>query len=94
MRALVRSETRAVFITNYVLALVMLGLWWWSRRSPMPAMVSALCVFLVVIAANAIVDPATLYHGIIIKILFIAVLIAGIRAAAASPRENESTATP
>lgn len=81
LRKQIDREVWLTFGANYFLALVMLGLYFWSRRAPFPAMVTGLCVYLAVIVLNAVVDPKTLYQGFIIKILFISALVAGIKAA-------------
>jgi len=77
----ITRELYLVFGINYFLAVVMFGLFLWARRSPLPAMVTGLCVYLAVIVLNAIVEPASLIQGILIKVLFIGALIAGIKAA-------------
>jgi hypothetical protein len=78
---MVDREVQLIFVLNYFLAAVMLGLFFWSRRAPFPAMVTALCVYLAVIVLNAVMDPKTLYQGILFKIIFIGALVAGIRGA-------------
>ena len=80
LRAQIDNEVVLVFVTNYFLAIVMFGLYLWARTSPFPAMITALCVYLVVIVLNAVIDPKTIIQGIIIKIIFISALIAGIKA--------------
>ncbi len=77
----VDREVWLTFGANYFLAVVMLGLYFWSRRAPFPAMVTGLCVYLAVIVLNAALDPKTLFQGILIKVLFISAMIAGIKAA-------------
>ena len=81
LRKQIDREVWWTFGANYFLALVMLGLYFWSRRAPFPAMVTGLCVYLAVIVLNAVLDPKTLYQGIVIKILFISAIVAGIKAA-------------
>jgi predicted RNA-binding Zn-ribbon protein involved in translation (DUF1610 family) len=80
LKAKIDQEVIFVFLSNYFLALVMFGLYLWARRSPFPAMITALCVYLAVMVLSAIVDPKTLVQGIVIKIIFIGALIAGIKA--------------
>jgi predicted nucleic acid-binding Zn ribbon protein len=84
LRTQIDQEVILVFITNYFLAAVMFGLYLWARRSPFPAMVTALCVYLAVIVLNGIVDPKTLFKGIIIKAIFLSAIIAGIKASLVS----------
>jgi hypothetical protein len=81
LRKQIDREVWWMFGANYFLAAVMLGLFFWSRRAPFPAMVTGLCVYLAVIVLNAVIDPKTLYQGILIKALFISAMIAGIKAA-------------
>jgi len=59
----------------------MVALYKWAHKSPLPAATTALCVFLAVIALNAVVEPASIMQGLIIKIIFISVMIACIKAA-------------
>jgi hypothetical protein len=83
LRKLVEREVILVFGLNYFLAVLMAGLFFWARKSPFPAMVTGLCVYLAVIALNAVLDPTTLAQGLVIKFLFIGAMIAGIKAALA-----------
>lgn len=81
LRKRIDLEVTMAFAINYGLAAVMLLIYFWARRSPLPAITTALCVYLVVLVASAIADPTTLFQGILIKILAILGLIAGIKAA-------------
>jgi hypothetical protein len=82
-REAVRNEPTLVFVVNYVLAAIMLGLYFWGRVKPLPALVSALFVFVTVHFVAALVDPATIVQGILVKVLVIVALIGGIKAALA-----------
>lgn len=90
LRAQIDKEVLFVFLTNYFLAAVMFVLYWWARRTPFPAMVTALCVYLTVIVLNAIIEPLTLAQGIVIKIIFIGAIIAGIKASLAARSVSKS----
>ena len=79
LRKLVKREVRAVFVLNYALAAIMIGLYFWARRSPLPALITALCTFLALIAVNGIVDPATLLHALPLRVMFIFAVVAGIK---------------
>jgi len=81
LRSQIKFELYAMFGLNYLMALFMFGLSFWARRSPFPAMITALCLYLALIALNAIAEPATLVQGLLIKFLFIGAMIAGIKAA-------------
>lgn len=84
------QEVLWVFLTNYFLAVVMFGLYRWAKKSPFPAIVTALCVYLAVIVLNAIIDPLTIVQGIIIKIIFISALIAGIKSSLATRKISKA----
>jgi len=81
-------EPWGVLIVNFILAAVMAGLAIWAKRSPLPAVIVATATYLVVVVANAMVDPATIAQGWIVKILVIAYLIKGIKAALALRTAN------
>jgi hypothetical protein len=76
-------EPWGVLIVNLILAAIMLGLSLWARRSALPAVLVATATYAVVIAAAAISDPATLAQGWLMKVIIIAFLIKGIKAALA-----------
>jgi hypothetical protein len=76
-------EARGVLIVNLILASIMLVLSLWGRRSPLPAVLIATATYAVVIVASAIADPATLGQGLLMKIIIIAFLVKGIKAALA-----------
>ena len=75
------DERLIIFISNYFLAVVMLVLFFWGRRSPYPAIVTALCIYLVIMALNALVDPTTLIQGIIWKVFILGAFLNGIKSA-------------
>lgn len=80
LKALIDQEVIFVFALNYLLAAIMFGLFLWGLHAPFPAMVTALCVYLAVIVLNFIVEPTSLFQGILIKVLVIMALVAGIKA--------------
>lgn len=67
------------------LGLVFIGLFFWARRSPLPALMTALVLFVTVHVADAVLDPAALYRGIVMKVVVVLALLGGIRAAVARP---------
>jgi zinc ribbon protein len=72
------------FVVTYVVGAIMLGLFFWSRRSPFPAMVTALCVFLALTVLIIVASPAL--FGILfiaIWVLTIGALLGGMKAALA-----------
>lgn len=80
-RAQLDLIVRLAFGVYFLLAAIMLGLYFWSRRSPFPAILTALCVYLAVHALVAMVDPTTLFAGLPIKIVFIVALVMGVKVA-------------
>ncbi len=80
LRQTVEREPYLVLGLNLLLAVIMAGLFVWSRRSPFPAVIAALAVFVVVHVANAVVDPITIVKGIIIKVIAIIALVKGVKA--------------
>jgi hypothetical protein len=83
LRSQLAWEPWGLLIVNLIIAAVMLGLSIWAKRSPLPAVLIATATYIVVIVGGAIVDPATLAQGWIVKIIIIAFLIKGIKAALA-----------
>jgi hypothetical protein len=83
LREALEWEPKGVLIMNLVLAAIMALLAWWGRRAPLAAVLIATATYAVVIVANAIQDPATLPQGLIVKIIIIAFLVKGIKAALA-----------
>ena len=81
-------EPWGVLIVNLILGAAMLVLSVWARRSPLPAVLIAAAIYAVVIVANGIVDPATLGQGLILKVIIIAFLFKGIKAALALRTAN------
>jgi hypothetical protein len=75
-----RAPWRAAGL-NVALAVLMGGLWLWGRRAPLSAICCALALYVVVQVANALLDPTTIVQGLLIKILALAALWKGLRAA-------------
>lgn len=81
-------EPWGVLIVNLIIAAVMAALSLWARRSPLPAVIVATATYVVVVVANAMVDPATIGQGWIVKFIIITFLIKGIKAALALRTAN------
>jgi hypothetical protein len=81
-------EPWGVLIVNGILAAIMVSLALWSRRSPLPAVLIATATYAVVIVANAVSNPATLAQGWFLKVIIIAFLFRGIKAALALRSSN------
>ena len=83
MRKELAWEPWSILWINMILATMMIGLAIWARRSPLPAVLIATATYLVVIVASGIADPRSLGQGWIIKLIVIAFLVKGIKAALA-----------
>lgn len=83
LRQEIQAEPVGVLVLNLFLAAVMAGLWVWGRRNPFPAIVIALATYLAVIVGNAIVSPASLASGLLVKLIVLTYLFRGLKAALA-----------
>lgn len=68
-------------IVNCVLSLLYLIMIAWADKNPFAATLSVFILYITVNLLNAFFDPATLFSGIILKIIVIAGLIKGITSA-------------
>jgi hypothetical protein len=62
-----------------VMAATFLGLGFWSRKKPMPALIIGLCLYLLLIIIDAIANPQSIIQFIFFKMIVIVYLIIGIR---------------
>lgn len=69
-------------IVLYGIAALFLALALWARRSPFPAAIAGLVIFVTLHLVDALADPRTLLQGIVVKIVIIAILIRAISAGA------------
>ena len=84
LRAEVMREPIQGLVANLVLAALMAGLWFWSRRAPLPAIACALALFVVVQVVGAVLEPESIFKGILIKVLAMIALGNGLKAALAA----------
>lgn len=71
----------ATMIVNLVLCVTYLVLAAWCSHNPFGAILTAFIIYLTLVVVNMLIDPATLFQGIIIKVVIIAWLAKGIRSA-------------
>jgi hypothetical protein len=83
LRKLLAWEPWSVLLVNSILAGVMTLLFFWGKRAPLAAILVAGATYAVVNVTNAIIDPTTIAQGLFLKIIIIAILIKGIKAALA-----------
>ena len=81
VRKAIAWEAWGVLIVNLILAVIMAALAVWAKRAPLPAVLIAAATYAVVLVLNAISNPATIAQGLILKIIIIAFLAKGIKAA-------------
>lgn len=74
------DEITFSFASAGALFAIHMGLWWWARTAPFAAALVALVLFLTLQLVWAALDPQTLTHGIIIKVLFLIALIQAVKA--------------
>ncbi len=84
LRVLLEREPWQVLGLNLFLAAVMCGLWIWSKRAVVPAIITALGIYVAVIVASGLYDPTTLVQGIFLKIIVIVALVRGVQSALAA----------
>lgn len=86
------SDNKAYIIAALILCPIFAGLGWWSKTKPFTALLIALILYATVILADAFADPTTLAKGIIVKILIVAYLGKGIKAAYAAQNMKKQLA--
>jgi hypothetical protein len=84
LREKVKNEPIQILVVNLVVAGLMGGLWLWARRAPLPAICCAFALFVVIYVVSAVLDPSSLWKGILLKVVSIVVLYKGLRAALAA----------
>lgn len=67
----------AVLIASLISAAIYLSLGLWSRKQPFPAILSGFFIYIAFNVLNAVIDPTTLYQGILWKVLIISSFIYG-----------------
>lgn len=80
------EDRNFLFGVSLALCAIHVGLWQWAKTAPFPAAVVALVLFITVQLINAVLDPSSLYKGIIIKVLFLVALIKAVQAGSQANR--------
>jgi hypothetical protein len=78
--ALTPEMRNFILIANGGLCVVHIGLYFWARKQALPAAVVALLLFVSLHLVNAVMDPSTIYKGVVLKVFFIVVLVKAIQA--------------
>lgn len=75
------NDDIATMIVYLVCTVIYLILAAWSSNNPFGAILTALIIYVTIHVLSAFVDPATIFSGIILKIVFISAFVKGIRSA-------------
>jgi hypothetical protein len=94
LRREVVREPYQILVVNVIVAVLMGVLWLWARRAPLPAIACALALFLVVHVVSAVLDPTSIPKGILVKLLALAALYKGFKAALAARAAMQARPTP
>lgn len=76
-----RGMVNMMLAINLGLAAVYMLLWWWAKRKPLPASIIALLLFITTNVINAVIQPSSIYQGLLLKIFFTLALVRAIYAA-------------
>jgi hypothetical protein len=74
-------DVLAYVLPNFILAIVFLVLGAYSMKKPLACIVSGLSLYVIVLILNAAANPASIFGGIIWKVIIIGYLIKGIKSA-------------
>lgn len=81
LRRAIARERVQVFVVPIGLGVVFLLLFLWAKRAPVPAIGTALALYVTAHLLTAIVDPTEIAKGIILKVLCILGLARGLKSA-------------
>ncbi len=81
-------QDNAILVTNVIVATIYLVLAYLSQEKPFVAILSGLLLYILVIALNGIVEPATLFKGILVKIIILSFLIKGVYSASQNAKDQ------
>jgi len=88
--SLPEAEKIASIVVYVFLTLLFVALAFWTKQKPFTAIVTALIIYTLLIVASAIVDPATILQGWIVKIVVFVLLINSVNNAREVQRWKES----
>jgi hypothetical protein len=83
------SQNTVALVINLVVAACFVGLWVWAKSRALPATLAALILFITVIVIGAVMDPADILKGIIMKVAVIAFLVKAVDSARKYQRMQE-----
>ena len=71
---------KVAIASTFFLGLVFIGLFFWAKKNPFGASLTALIIYATSILVQAGMEPSSLVKGIIIKIIIILALVRGVQA--------------
>ncbi len=74
------GEDVLTLVIGLGVAVLYVGLWQWSKREVLGATAAGLGIFVTLQVAGVVVDPASLFQGIILKVVVLVLLVRGVRA--------------
>ncbi len=84
-----KSEQIAFIIEIGVFAILFMGLGFWARINPLPAIITGLTVYVLIYAVQGFIDPEMFFKGILIKGIILAFLIRGVTASLQAKKLKE-----
>lgn len=75
-----QEDPTIFFLTAVIIIGAFLALGAWSKQKPAAAIISGLSLFVVLLLLDALVQPSSIFSGLIFKILIIGILVKGIMA--------------
>lgn len=82
------NEGAIILVGNTVLAFIFLMIAMWSDKSPFNAYLTGLLIFLSAQVIGLIISPASIFSGLILKMIIISFLISGLVGAASSKQKQ------
>lgn len=73
------SGGMAIMLVGLVISGIYLGLALWSKSRPFPALLTALILFIALNLLDVVVDPMSIFRGIILKVIVLSALIYALR---------------
>ena len=76
------KQANMIFVGYFAASFLFVGLFFWAKKNPFSACLSALVIYVLSHLFSAIIEPKTIIQGIIVKIIIITVLAKAVAKAA------------
>jgi hypothetical protein len=83
----------ATLVSNFIIAAIYLGIGLWSLKNPFPAILTGFFLYITIIVINAILDPVSIFSGLLIKGFIIGGFIYGYKGVKESEALEEELAS-